>query len=984
MTGQQPLRLKFRVLIVDDEEFARNSSALFLAVLGLEPITAVGDTVEQLRESAMSLARSRRCHLALVDTQLRTGDRTDQSGISVIPDLKPAYCIVYSGTDNGRDRTDATAMSQAHNLGAVAYVKKGEDLSVEIKRVLREYWNWDLKYDLQKTNHTPKTIIEQLFPTTLGIPSGDIPEDEVDSLLRRVFNKGARYLELENIEGGDSSNAPSLRRSVVLFCEARDENGVARRREILKFAPEKDIKREKANYDQYVQPLLQHQFTALVIGYAVSWDMGMIRYTDETTGRRHRLTEWYADKQPLQIRRAIKHLYKNVLKPWYDLDRGEIRKSSGSIHEYYVDPTRFKRFGSHMSNFENRDDTINIEPLMGLINPVLWAEENKGLSRFNTYWGTLVHGDLHSGNIIVDDDARAYVIDYERTGPGFFLRDFVELEKDVRLRLLRLEDDDVMLALHLDLLLMRQRYPDKLPTWKDPAFDSSTINEEKSNELRKAFAVICSIRREAVQVAGLANMKEYYWALLMETLISATNQRITGSAKKRSLLSASVICERFNLWNQSEREWPPKILRDAIRNESPAQKAESDQYRASVLKLQLTGLRNDQGKFKVAVLDNPNKQPYANSALPLRGDGLITVMKLLEPGGYQPNEFSSAQVAALEQLGLLQNSRLVHDWCDRIGGDLVKALLPAEGGVRREFENVFHTDRRGGQLQLIFDKDATDLACQPWEMLHDGFPEEPRTPIDMVRYIASGRMAQTLEVPQAPCQILYVTARPKSYAQPAHDRDAIKDSVDSSASPGHFRFNELVGRTHQALKQRLMDTSQTAVHILHFDGHGAFARLCPTCGTANFAHELICGKCDTSMVSVPARGYLLLEEDDDTGEAKFIDTTKFLEGIPRSEVRLVVLSSCHSARVRGADLLLAGVGPGLILAGVPAVVAMQFSISDQDAIRFNQEFYKALAQGDSLPNAVYRARMMLDEPARWSPVLYLRSRDHQIHLCPQK
>lgn len=97
----------------------------------------------------------------------------------------------------------------------------------------------------------------------------------------------------------------------------------------------------------------------------------------------------------------------------------------------------------------------------------------------------------------------------------------------------------------------------------------------------------------------------------------------------------------------------------------------------------------------------------------------------------------------------------------------------------------------------------------------------------------------------------------------------------------------------------------------------------------------------------------------------------------------MILSSCHSARVRGTDLLLAGVGPGLILGGVPAVVAMQFSIQDKDAISFNQEFYKALAQGDSLPNAVNRGRKMLPEPARWSPVLYLRSRDQQIRLCAQ-
>lgn len=359
----------------------------------------------------------------------------------------------------------------------------------------------------------------------------------------------------------------------------------------------------------------------------------------------------------------------------------------------------------------------------------------------------------------------------------------------------------------------------------------------------------------------------------------------------------------------------------------------------------------------------------------------MAVMKLLESDGYQLKKFSPAQVAALEQQGLLQNGQLVHGWCDRIGDRLFKSLAPAEGGVRREFENAFYKDRKGGKLQLTFDKDATDLACQPWEMIHDGFPEEPRTPIDVIRYIASGRTAQELEVPVGSCQILYVTARPHEYAQLASDQEAITTSVASS--PERFVFVKLGKNTHQALKQRLMDTTQPPVHVLHFDGHGTFGRQCPDCKVVNYAHEQRC-KCGTplSNANAPARGYLLFE--DEKGAADFIDTTVFLDGIQRSEVRLVVLSSCQGARVRGADLLLAGVGPGLILAGVPAVVAMQFSILDKDAIQFNEEFYKALAQGNSLPNAVYRARTMLAQHARWSPVLYLRSRDNQIHLCPQK
>lgn len=282
-----------------------------------------------------------------------------------------------------------------------------------------------------------------------------------------------------------------------------------------------------------------------------------------------------------------------MLKPWYDLDRGEANKSRGNIFEYYTDSERFKRFSHHISGFTRRENTITIESLVGLINPVTWAERNKDQSRFHTYWNTLVHGDLHSGNIIVDDEAHTYIIDYERTGPGYYLRDFVELEKDVRLRLLRLEDDETWLNLHLDLVMMRQMHPDRLPKWEELPFYASTITEEKKQELRKAFIAVCSIRRAAHRIAGLTDMREYYWALLMETLISATDSRIASAAQQRAILSASIICERLDLWNRPQREWPPSRIRSLFRSQSehwPTTKSDRATYPCQEVKALLKRL----------------------------------------------------------------------------------------------------------------------------------------------------------------------------------------------------------------------------------------------------------------------------------------------------------------------------------------------------------------------------------------------------------
>ena len=127
---------------------------------------------------------------------------------------------------------------------------------------------------------------------------------------------------------------------------------------------------------------------------------------------------------------------------------------------------------------------------------------------------------------------------------------------------------------------------------------------------------------------------------------------------------------------------------------------------------------------------------------------------------------------------VLTGDVLVADWVDRVGKAMYEALVPASGGVRAAFENILHGRGEGGRLQLTFDKDATALACYPWELLHDGYPTDPRAVIDVVRYIASDRPAQTLTVPQSerPCRLLYVSTCPHGSAQAALDRNAVKDS----------------------------------------------------------------------------------------------------------------------------------------------------------------------------------------------------------------
>jgi tetratricopeptide (TPR) repeat protein len=98
-------------------------------------------------------------------------------------------------------------------------------------------------------------------------------------------------------------------------------------------------------------------------------------------------------------------------------------------------------------------------------------------------------------------------------------------------------------------------------------------------------------------------------------------------------------------------------------------------------------------------------------------------------------------------------------------------------------------------------------------------------------------------------------------------------------------------------------------------------------------------------------------------------------------LRLVVLNACEGAR-NARDDPLGGVAQALVRQGIPAVIAMQFEISDPAALVFSRSFYQAIADGLPVDAAMVEARVAMfaeGHEVEWAtPVLYLRSPDGRI------
>jgi outer membrane protein assembly factor BamD (BamD/ComL family) len=99
-------------------------------------------------------------------------------------------------------------------------------------------------------------------------------------------------------------------------------------------------------------------------------------------------------------------------------------------------------------------------------------------------------------------------------------------------------------------------------------------------------------------------------------------------------------------------------------------------------------------------------------------------------------------------------------------------------------------------------------------------------------------------------------------------------------------------------------------------------------------------------------------------------------------MRLAILNACEGGRASRNDPF-AGTAQSLVQQGLPAVIAMQFEISDQAAITFTREFYAALADGYPVDAALTEARLAIfaanDSGLEWgTPVLYMRAPDGRI------
>jgi CHAT domain len=304
------------------------------------------------------------------------------------------------------------------------------------------------------------------------------------------------------------------------------------------------------------------------------------------------------------------------------------------------------------------------------------------------------------------------------------------------------------------------------------------------------------------------------------------------------------------------------------------------------------------------------------------------------------------------------------------------------GQVRSAYEIAFGRaqSRTGGRLrvQLWISPECSELQALKWELIYVEMSgrAESLSSAGLTPFSRYWRLPRPDPEPlgDRPLKLLVALANPEDLpeqfksldveAEIKNIFDAVKDIKDLQVTflPGRSGVSNSLQQLIESQPDFKIEGGSTTLdrlqqelaglrhHILHYVGHGHF-------------HE--------------NRSILLLENEE--GKTEPVDDGKIKERFSGREVdqRLIFLAACETARRNPEDgHPFVGLGPKLIEAGFPAIVAMQENVEMRLASRLTHFFYRRLLDHGLVDLALNEARgaLLNEKLGNWAvPVLFIRT-----------
>jgi DNA-binding response OmpR family regulator len=362
---------------------------------------------------------------------------------------------------------------------------------------------------------------------------------ELEDLLRRLFHEAQSLLVRPMLPGRSGTG--------VLWVQPFYQSIGRGSAMVVKFGSASQIQEEYKNYKEFVERLVGGRHCTTIHDRRRTVLLGGISYSFlGANGPIEDFGSFYKSRENSQIKQALDHLFLTTCMDWYaNTNRIELLDLTQDYQKtLQFTPEKLKNAFRQLRLVQRSDQEYlypekltNVEPF---INP-LRAIAGRNLA-FPTYTCP-THGDLNHHNLQVDKDGHIWMIDFQGTGQGHILRDFVALDSSVRFQLLTATDATLQERLEMEQALCSIKHFSEVDQLEGRF-------QTDNKQLAKAYDIVVHLRKLAAQAVRRNpndDFNEYYAALLFNALNTLRFASLEQEQREYALLSASLLTRKLEI-----------------------------------------------------------------------------------------------------------------------------------------------------------------------------------------------------------------------------------------------------------------------------------------------------------------------------------------------------------------------------------------------------------------------------------------------------
>ncbi|VAW40638.1 hypothetical protein MNBD_CHLOROFLEXI01-3503 [hydrothermal vent metagenome] len=554
-------RADFQILLADDDPIFRQMSQQTLQNADFNVVTAANPN------DARTILQNERIHLAILDMRMERGeDEKDKSGLLVAKQTSPLIPkIILTKFPTYQDVVELLRQDLQGHQAAVEFLDKRktemDDLVLAVQKILDQYVdiNWDLGIQWQPHN----TFLQLVNCITPDLQDSQLASRsaEFEDLFRKLFSDFAQIII------GQVITQKNGRLMLPVF--AFDAVGVETRY-IVSCGCQTAVLAENQRYQKRVPDRLSIKNLG-ALNSAVTTNFGATAYTfmGNDLEAASTVAQLFRKRAIEDLLPAIDHLYQTNLGGWYETGRKQNKQAD--VHAFYhqwlrLDElipslTQLQRLLPALAEQALSANLVELEvegrqlafrlhhedKIVRFPDPIELMAQNRVPKTERALWG-ITHGRIQGNTVLVDQQKRAWLLDFAQVGRAPLLIDFVSLETAVKFDLFDHPDFSQRLAIEAKLNQTKALHD---------TIDLDNLGAEAIN----AIWVIEKIRQNAAELAGCDldayRQAQYFCAIARIATFNPETfyTRNKVAAYLHALLNAAMLAQ---LWQNNQSNGLPE------------------------------------------------------------------------------------------------------------------------------------------------------------------------------------------------------------------------------------------------------------------------------------------------------------------------------------------------------------------------------------------------------------------------------------------